>query len=328
MNAPVPALPRFVQIEPVGQCNLACRMCPVSLREDGRADRVALMPLPRFRRLLDQFPAITELHLQGIGEPLMHPRFFELVALAHARGIEVSTNSNLTLMSARRATECVASGLSRLHVSIDAATPACYETIRVGARFGRLMRGLERVLEACARSGSGPRIEFVAVLMRMNIDELPALVELAARLGVPALSVQQLAHDCAEDTLPARYSSLRSFIAAQAPGPADAPAIAAAFDAARAAAARTGVALRLPAVANGGKRGCDWPRRGAYLSYRGDAMPCCMVATPDRINFGNMAVSGVERVWGNSAYQAFRHSLDSAEPPEICRGCAVYAGRF
>lgn len=328
MNAPVPALPRFVQIEPVGECNLACRMCPVSLREDGRPDRIALMPLPRFRRLLDQFPALTELHLQGIGEPLMHPRFFELVALAHARGIQVSTNSNLTLMSARRAAECVASGLSRLHVSIDAATPACYEAIRVGARFGRLMRGIERVLEACARSGSGPRIEFVAVLMRMNLGELPALVELAARVGVPALSVQQLAHDCAEDALPARYSSLRSFIAAQAPGPTDAPAIAAAFDAARAAAARTGVTLRLPAVSHGGRRGCDWPWRGAYRSYRGDAMPCCMVATPDRVNFGNMAVSGVDRVWGNAAYQAFRHSLDSDEPPEICRGCAVYAGRF
>ena len=32
--APTP-LPRFVQIEPVGQCNLRCEMCPVIFREDG-----------------------------------------------------------------------------------------------------------------------------------------------------------------------------------------------------------------------------------------------------------------------------------------------------
>jgi len=28
-------LPDFVQIEPVGQCNLACRMCPVAYRGEG-----------------------------------------------------------------------------------------------------------------------------------------------------------------------------------------------------------------------------------------------------------------------------------------------------
>lgn len=329
MNAACPELPGFVQIEPVGQCNLACRMCPVGLRDDGRADRVALMPLPRFRRLLDQFPAISELHLQGIGEPLLHPRFFDLVALASARGIRVSTNSNLTLMSARRAAECVASGLSRLHVSIDAATPECYEWIRVGARYGRLMRGLERLLEAKARTGLGPRIEFVAVMMRANLGEFAALVELAARLGIPAVSVQRLAHDFDEHTLPAHYAPMRAFVTAQAPAPADAAAIAASFDAARRVAARTGVSLRLPAEHPADKpRGCDWPWRGAYVSYRGDAMPCCMVATPDRVNFGNMAISGVARVWQGEAYQAFRSRLASGDAPQICRGCAVYAGRF
>lgn len=329
MNAACPELPSFVQIEPVGQCNLACRMCPVGLRTDGRAERVAAMPVARFRRLLDQFPTITELHLQGIGEPLMHPRFFDLVAMASARGIRVSTNSNLTLMSARRAAECVASGLARLHVSIDAASPACYEWIRVGARYGRLMRGLERLLEAKARTGQGPGIEFVAVMMRANLHEFAALVELAARLGVPAVSVQRLAHDFDEHALPARYAPMRAFVTAQAPGPEDEAAVAASFDAARRAAARTGVTLRLPAEYPAARpRGCDWPWRGAYVSYRGEAMPCCMVATPDRVNFGNMAVSGVARVWRNPAYQAFRLRLAGDEPPDICRGCAVYAGRF
>ena len=28
-------LPRFLQIEPVGQCNLRCRMCPIQFRTDG-----------------------------------------------------------------------------------------------------------------------------------------------------------------------------------------------------------------------------------------------------------------------------------------------------
>ena len=73
---------------------------------------------------------------------------------------------------------------------------------------------------------------------------------------------------------------------------------------------------------------CDWPWRGAYVSYQGLAMPCCMVATPDRINFGNMAERGVEAVWNGEAYQAFRDALSSETPPEVCRSCAIYSGTF
>ena len=115
-------LPGFVQIEPVGQCNLACRMCPVVLRGDGSPGKPpAFMHYAAFCRLIDQFAGVRELHLQGLGEPLLHPRIFDMVRYAAGRGIEVSTNTNLTALSPRRADECVASGLARMHVSLDAA---------------------------------------------------------------------------------------------------------------------------------------------------------------------------------------------------------------
>ena len=44
-----PALPRFLQLEPTGRCNLACRMCAVH----ERGDTVADLPLERLRELLD-----------------------------------------------------------------------------------------------------------------------------------------------------------------------------------------------------------------------------------------------------------------------------------
>jgi hypothetical protein len=53
-----------------------------------------------------------------------------------------------------------------------------------------------------------------------------------------------------------------------------------------------------------------------------------MVATPDRVNFGSMTRDGVETVWNNGAYRRFRERLDSDDPPDICRGCAVYQGKF
>jgi hypothetical protein len=57
-----------------------------------------------------------ELRLQGEGEPLLHPRFFEMVAFAAGRGLEVSVTTRMPGLSASRAEECVQSGLARMHV--------------------------------------------------------------------------------------------------------------------------------------------------------------------------------------------------------------------
>jgi MoaA/NifB/PqqE/SkfB family radical SAM enzyme len=341
VSEPVPPLPAFVQLEPVGQCNLACRMCPVAYRDNGEAGgggRPAFMDFDTFARLLEQFPAVAVLQLQGLGEPMLHPRFFDMVRHAAARGITVTTNTNLTALSERRAEECVTSGLARLQVSLDAAGKAAYEYIRAGARFEQVLRNLRRVIRARRRLESGaPAVHLVAVAMRRNLRELPGLVQLAHDEGVDGLSVQHLCHDFTEPTLPARYEPMRAFVEAESLGGEDPAVLARCFGEARDLAARLGLSLRLPnerniSLAEGPVRDprsrCDWPWRGAYLSYKGDAMPCCMVSTPDRMNFGNMAREGVGAVWGNAAYRGFRAQLASDEPPQICRGCALYRGSF
>jgi radical SAM protein with 4Fe4S-binding SPASM domain len=324
-------LPEFVQIEPVGQCNLKCRMCPVVYREEKPP---AFMPFETFCALLDQFPAVAELHLQGLGEPLLHPRFFDMVRYAVAHGIRVSTNTNLTALSPRRARECVQSGLARLHVSLDAPEAAAYEYIRVGARFPKVLRNLRWLMEA--RSGSEtPEVRLVAVAMRRNLAQLADLVRLAHGLGIGHLSVQHLAHDFSEPSLPAQYKPMRRFVDAETLLDEDPGRVQRCFAEARAAAEALGVTLRLPNPARQaradnlrGRARCDWPWRGAYIAYSGEAMPCCMVATPDRANFGSMTREGVEEVWNGAAYREFRARLESDYPPEVCRGCAVYQGKF
>jgi radical SAM protein with 4Fe4S-binding SPASM domain len=322
-------LPHFVQIEPVGQCNLRCRMCPIAYRGEGaRGAPPAFMTFETFCRIVEQFPELRELQLQGMGEPFLHPRFLDMVRFAVARGIEVSTNTNLTALSERRAEECVSSGLKRLCISLDAADPAAYEYIRIGSRFERVARNLERLVAAKRRLGrSEPSLWLVAVAMRRNLEELPALVRLAHRYGVDTVSVQHLAHDFTEGTLPEKYRPMRRFVEEETLLNDDPARVEHWFAETRRAADELRINLKLPKVEKRA-RGCDWPWRGAYVAYSGEAMPCCMIATPDRLNFGNMAKSGVAAIWSNEAYRAFRARLDSDEPPEICKGCAIYNGNF
>ena len=330
-------LPGYVQIEPVGQCNLRCQMCPIQFRQDGPPfGPVAFMPFDAFTRTLDQFANVTELHLQGLGEPMMHPRFFDMVEYAAGRGIRVSTNSNLTLLSRRRAERCVTSGLDSLHISIDGATAATYERIRVRSCFARVVHNLELVLDARRRlSSDHPHLQMVVVVMRQNLHELPDLVRLAHQWSMESIFVQHLCHDFGESSLPAHYHPMRDFVQSETLLEEDPERIAHYFDAARDVAGELGVDLRLPRTrprphpqGTPGRKRCDWPWRGGYVSYDGYAMPCCMVATPDRINFGNVYEHGVVEIWNGEEFQRFRAQLDSDEPPEVCRSCAIYTGTF
>jgi MoaA/NifB/PqqE/SkfB family radical SAM enzyme len=337
MTADTVPLPTSVQVEPVGQCNLRCQMCPIQFRRDGPPyGPQAFMEFETYTRLIDGFPRLEELQLQGLGEPMMHPRFFDMVAYAARRGVRVGTNSNLTLLNPQRAERCVTSGLAELNVSLDGATPETYERIRVRAHFDRVLRNLGLLIAAKERLGSAtPALQLVAVAMRQDLHELPGLVRLAHRFGIASVWVQHLCHDFGESTLPPQYRPMREFVEEQTLLSEDEGRVTRYFDAARAAARELGVSLRLPRTrplahkpGTPGPARCDWPWRGAYASYQGLAMPCCMVATPDRVNFGTLAERGAGPVWNGPEYRALRARLASDDPPEVCKSCSVYSHTF
>ena len=330
-------LPTFVQLEPVGQCNLRCQMCPIQFRTDGPPHGPpAFMPFETFTGLVDQFPRMAELQLQGLGEPMMHPRFFDMVEYAASRGVMVSTNSNLTLLTPARAERLVRSGLEWLHVSIDGSTAETYERIRVRSDLGKVTRNLENLVATKRRLGSVlPHLRLVVVIMRQNLHELPELVRQAHGWSMEAIHVQHLCHDFGESTLPEHYRPMHEFVEEQTLVNEDPARVERYFDAARRVADELGMDVRLPRTrprahppGTPGPKRCDWPWRGAYVSYDGQAMPCCMVATPDRASFGNVALHGVESIWNGAEYDAFRRQLSSDDPPEICRSCAIYNGTF
>jgi radical SAM protein with 4Fe4S-binding SPASM domain len=147
--------------------------------------------------------------------------------------------------------------------------------------------------------------------------------------------VQHLCHDFGEASLPAHYRPMREFVEEQTLLHESLERIERFYGEARAVARELGLDLRLPRPrprphppGTPGPERCSWPWTGAYVSYEGYAMPCCMIATPDRLNFGNVAEQGVVPIWNGTAYEGFRGQLASDQPPEICRSCSVYNRTF
>jgi MoaA/NifB/PqqE/SkfB family radical SAM enzyme len=330
-------LPSYVQIEPVGQCNLRCEMCPIQFRKDGPPyGGLAFMKWETFTSLIEGFPHLKKIHLQGLGEPMMHPRFFEMVRYATDKGIEVTINTNLTLLNPERTERLIKSGLDTLYFSIDGSTAETYERIRKRAHFDRVLRNAELLLDTRKRLDSQfPHLSLVMVIMRQNLHELPELVEMAHGWSAEKFFVQHLSHDFGEPTLPEEYRPMREYIAQQSLVHEDQGRIEHYFNEARDLAESLGVNLRLPRTTprrhpagTPGRERCDWPWTGAYISYESYMMPCCMVSTPDRANFGKVTDYTLASVWNGEGYNQFRAQLDSENPPDVCRSCSIYWGIF
>ncbi|WP_433363274.1 SPASM domain-containing protein [Actinoplanes sp. CA-142083] len=317
-----PPLPGHLQVEVTSACNLRCTMCLVRYRPPVNKLAGAMRP-ELFRRLVDELP-LRQLTLQGLGEPLLSPYLPEMIDIAVARGVRVGFNSNATLLNRRRAGDLVASGLSWLHVSVDGATPAVYEGIREGARFDTVIGNLAGLVEAKREASSAtPWIRVVFVAMRDNVAELPALTRLLAGIGVNELRVQNLSHDFADTDPAGAYQEIRQFTAEQALWDDGG-----AFAEAAGQAKELDIKLRLPSKAGNGGGNCTWPWDAAYVTSAGLVQPCCMVMGDDRVALGDLKRESFADIWHGEAYREFRRRLDSADPPDVCRGCALYRHTF
>jgi radical SAM protein with 4Fe4S-binding SPASM domain len=328
-----PSLPRHLQVEVTGACNLRCAMCLVRYREP--LDRhEASLGFERFKAVVDALPDLETVTLQGLGEPLMAPDLFRMLEYGATRGLRMGFNTNATLLTRATADRLVSAGLDWLHVSLDGATAATYESIRDGSRFANVERNVRGLVEVMrARRAERPRLSLVFVAMRRNLAELPDVVRLAADWGIPVLRVQNLSHSFSDTDPAGAYREIREFAETEALWQSPSAADIAIFGRAREVAAVLGVALRLPdldgapAPPTSGP-GCDWPWRSAYVRQDGRVQPCCMLMGGDRAILGDLAEASFPAIWRGEAYETFRAALETDRPPDVCRGCSQYRGVF
>jgi MoaA/NifB/PqqE/SkfB family radical SAM enzyme len=180
--------PRSMYLNLSNACNLQCVQCDGELSSSIRRHREHLPALPRrytsevLDQLRDFLPHLVELEIAG-GEPLLAPETEHVVELLEATGSAARCRliTNGTQYGPR-----VAALLERrpfdLTVSVDGATAATFESIRVGARFDAVMDHLDRFVDYSRRHGT--RIEISHCLMPANVAEFPQLLQLAERRGI------------------------------------------------------------------------------------------------------------------------------------------------
>jgi MoaA/NifB/PqqE/SkfB family radical SAM enzyme len=183
----------YIAMDLTDRCNLRCTMCVRTAHgPGGNPDLTA----EQFRTIGEHcFHRAVALALSCVGEPLLSK---DLCSILHiVRGYRIPFTEIVTngmLLHRESITAMIDAGLSRLVVSIDGATASTYESIRIGADWSRLLTNLDLLQRIKSKRGMAhPVLRFNFVMMRSNIEELPALVKLAAQLGATQVTAQHMA---------------------------------------------------------------------------------------------------------------------------------------
>ena len=194
-----PTVDEFAQVIylcPTNVCNHRCITCasPYVLRKGRRADgskQRGFMDWDLFERVVDQLPpGKRRLYLQKTGEPLMHPRIFDMMAhLKRERpDYELALHTNASRLTPE-ATEAVLKHTDFFSISVFGFDAETYRAVHGRDHYGRFLENVAAFHEAYVGATRRPKVYFDVVLnehiAHMTPDDIAG--ELQARF--PAFNV-------------------------------------------------------------------------------------------------------------------------------------------
>ena len=176
---------RLVFWETTKACNLTCRHCrAVPRRSIGPTE----LTTRRAFDLIDDIAAVAKpvMVLSG-GEPLFRPDLFDIGAYGVETGFRMALATNGTLVTPKVAAKIADAGFSRVAISLDGARPETHDAFRGLPGSHRLaLRGLQNL------RAEGVSIQINSTVARHNVQELPAMLDLALAIGADALHLFML----------------------------------------------------------------------------------------------------------------------------------------
>jgi MoaA/NifB/PqqE/SkfB family radical SAM enzyme len=320
--------PVCLYLETTNRCNLLCTTCPRTFEE---LEPPSDMSWELFTSIIGQFPHVERVVLHGVGEPMMVAELPAMVKYLKDRGIYVLFNTNGTLMREKKSRELIEAGLDEMRISLDAAEPKAFESVRGRDLFDRILRNVKNFVALKKRmSAQSPRLSLWLTGLRETLEQLPAFIRLAHEIGVPEVHLQRLVYfennpiglarpesSLFEnrDSEEGKYLFEAEKIAAE---------LGVFFDASGAAEPET--SLRRP------EGGAPWslcrrPWSLMYFTAHGRALPCCIAPFSmhgyENFTLGDAKTAPVREIWNGEEYRSFREALLSDDPPQACAGCGL-----
>ena len=168
--------PLYIAWQVTNECNLACLHC-IEESGPGKAFRDEL-PDEQVFKVLEQAMDLEVPYLSfSGGEPMIHPRFFDMVEYVCGRNGQLKIETNGHYLNPENCARLKALGVKAVQVSLDGASRQTFNRIRVRGDFDRVLEGVRNLRAA------GVPIEVNFSPTSFNAQEIGAAVDLAAELG-------------------------------------------------------------------------------------------------------------------------------------------------
>ncbi len=310
---------KILQVEVSTRCNARCAMCPRTLFRDEWISRD--MDVDLFRKVVDEISHRLDLvHLQGWGEPLLHPNIKDVISYVKRRlDVRVSLTTNATLLTERRARELLEAGLDVIAVSLAGSTEATHNRLRAGCDFRRVVESVRTIVRLRRELRSDVRVVVSYLMVRQNVHELEELVRLCHDLGVDEIVINNITY------IPSReLHEWRAFSCFEWRSPEAIKHI----ERARELAERLGVRLYAYGAECAELAVCpEMPTISTFVSASGDVSPCVYTNLPtrgDRIRrffagreisvrkvvFGSVRYESIYDIWSSRRYREFREVFE------------------
>jgi SynChlorMet cassette radical SAM/SPASM protein ScmF len=161
-------------------CNLACRHCWLAPKLDPDASRYPVLAVELFDSAVRQAAplGLERVKLTG-GEPLLHPAIKRLIGIVRDNGLALTIETNGMLMDRGVAEEIARCERRSVAVSLDGVDAVTHDAIRgvSGAHEGAIA-AIRHLVD------TGTRPQIIMSVMRSNAEQVEAMAELGASLGV------------------------------------------------------------------------------------------------------------------------------------------------
>jgi heme b synthase len=322
---------RLVAWETTRNCNLACVHCRASASMGPHEGELGT---DEALRLLDQIAEVAKpiIILTG-GEPLLRSDIFDIARYGTELGLRMVMALNGTLVTEKVARQLVESGIQRISVSLDGSSAETHDRFRqVKGAFESTLRGIELIKNA------GLEFQINTTITKTNLDQIPAIQDLAVKLGAVAHHIFLLVPtgrgkyilDQAIDA--AEYErTLNWFYDQRASTPLQLKATCAPhyYRILRQRAKEEGISVNfqthgLDAVT----RGCLGGIGFCFISHQGIVQPCGYLD----LNCGDVRQSSFADIWNQSDiflelrnYDKLKGKCGSCEYKRVCGGCRARA---
>jgi MoaA/NifB/PqqE/SkfB family radical SAM enzyme len=145
----VSAYPTHLVFELNHSCNMRCPMCTWSADVNENQGKEGWFPFERYAAIVEDGVrrGLCSVALNAINEPLLRPDLPRFVAHARDAGVlDIIIHTNGMLLTETMARGLIASGLTKLMVSLDAVSQPTYDRIRVGGSLPRVKKNIGRFL--------------------------------------------------------------------------------------------------------------------------------------------------------------------------------------